>query len=74
MNNHTHKWMVYSCSLCPPTIMVYCKDKNCTATGYIKDYTTAEWDACFNASENNYPWKGAGKVTGVRYASKGASV
>jgi hypothetical protein len=58
-----HEWWVYSSSICPPTIMVYCK--TCDATGYIKEYTSAEWDACFNAPEHNYRWKGKGKVLGI---------
>ena len=57
---HKHKWIVYSTSLCPPTIMVYC---DCGADGWIKDFTEEEWDAAFYAPSNNYPYEGKGKVT-----------
>ena len=54
-----HSWIVYSFSLCPPTIMVYCE--KCGEDGFIEDFTEEDWDKAFYAPSDNYP-KGMGRV------------
>ena len=55
-----HQWIVYSTSICPPTIMVYCQ--KCDKLGYVENYTEDEWHEAFYAPDDNYPWQGKGKV------------
>ena len=49
-----HKWMVFSTSLVPPTIMVYCP--LCGIHGRVEDYSAEEWGDAFYAPDKNYRW------------------
>ena len=55
-----HKWIVYSTSLCPPTIMVYCE--KCDVAGYVEDFTDDEWNDAFFAPVENYLWEDEERV------------
>lgn len=61
---HLHEWWVYSTSLCPPTIMVYCSE--CDASGWVTNYTECEWSEAYHAPSRNYKWAGKGMVRGIK--------
>jgi len=69
MVEHHHNWMVYSTALCPPTIMVYCKD--CGEEGSVSDFSEDEWDNAFWAPEEEYPWPDKDRVSVNKHKEKG---
>ena len=56
-----HKWIVYSTSLCPPSIMVKCK--SCKGLGYIEEFESHEWSKAYHAPSSPYTWKDDSRVT-----------